>query len=84
MPYPLLQRYADPTRKLPPSVAQWFTALIAAVNYLLTGTQSGQGDPNGAVTADPGMTYRNTLGGAGATFWVKESGVDTNTGWVAK
>lgn len=43
----------------------------------------GEGDPNTVVTANPGSFYVNTLGGAGATFWVKESGTG-NTGWVAK
>lgn len=43
----------------------------------------GSGDPNTVVTANPGSIYMNTLGGAGATMWVKESGTG-NTGWVAK
>jgi len=45
---------------------------------------SGSGDPNGNVMASPGAVYTNTAGGAGATLWVKESGANTNTGWVAK
>lgn len=44
----------------------------------------GTGNPNGVVTASPPATYLNRAGGAGTTFWVKESGVNTNTGWVAK
>lgn len=44
----------------------------------------GSGDPNGVVTGSPGDTYVSTAGGAGTTFYVKESGVDTDTGWVAK
>src|SRR5687768_2426891 len=42
----------------------------------------GNGSPEGVVTAIPGGTYRNLLGGAGTTFWLKESGIG-NTGWVA-
>lgn len=44
----------------------------------------GNGSPEGVVTADCGDLYINREGGAGATFWVKESGNRTNTGWVAK
>jgi hypothetical protein len=44
----------------------------------------GTGDPNGVVTASPGVTFLNRAGGAATTFWVKESGVNTNTGWVGK
>lgn len=43
---------------------------------------SGSGDPNGAVVANPGDTYQNDTGGSGNTFWVKESGFATDTGWV--
>jgi hypothetical protein len=43
---------------------------------------SGSGDPNGVVTGSPGDTYQNDAGGSGNTFWVKESGVATDTGWV--
>jgi len=49
------------------------------------GLRSGsQATPNGNVTGSPGDVYLSTAGGAGATFWVKETGVATNTGWVAK
>lgn len=44
----------------------------------------GSGSPEGIVTADIGSTYRRIDGGAGTAFYVKESGNDTNTGWVAK
>jgi parallel beta-helix repeat protein len=43
---------------------------------------SGIGVP--AVTAPVGSTYRRTDGGAGTSFYVKESGGVTGTGWVAK
>jgi hypothetical protein len=45
---------------------------------------TGNGDPNGVVVGSPGALYTSTGGGAGVTLWVKESGVGTNTGWVAK
>lgn len=45
--------------------------------------RTGVGSPEGVVTAPPGSDYLNSLGGAGQTYWVKESGTG-NTGWVAK
>jgi hypothetical protein len=50
-----------------------------------TGTSifSGTGSPNGVAVGSPGDLYMNTLGGAGATLWIKESGASTNTGWTA-
>jgi hypothetical protein len=53
----------------PASTAQW---------------SAGAGNPNGVVVGSPGDIYSNTNGGANTTLWVKESGVGTNTGWVAK
>jgi hypothetical protein len=44
----------------------------------------GIGTPEGKVTASPGRLYGNLSGGAGLTLYVKESGTNTNTGWVAK
>jgi hypothetical protein len=43
----------------------------------------GSGTPEGAVTAPVGAIYSRTDGGAGTSFYVKESG-SGNTGWVAK
>jgi hypothetical protein len=45
--------------------------------------RKGTGTPEGVVTAPIGAVYHNTTGGAGTSFYVKESGTD-NTGWVAK
>lgn len=44
---------------------------------------AGSGTPEGVVAASVGSTYRRTNGGAGTSFYVKESG-SGNTGWVAK
>lgn len=43
----------------------------------------GAGSPEGVLTASIGSTYRRTDGGAGTSFYVKQSGAG-NTGWVAK
>lgn len=44
----------------------------------------GAGTPEGAVTGAVGDLFSRTNGGAGTTLYVKESGNNTNTGWVAK
>jgi len=43
----------------------------------------GAGSPEGVITAPIGSLYTRTNGGAGTTFYVKESGTG-NTGWTAK
>jgi hypothetical protein len=43
----------------------------------------GAGSPESVVSASPGSTWLRTDGGAGTSFYVKESGV-SSTGWVAK
>lgn len=44
---------------------------------------SGLGDPNTQVAANPGSLFMRLDGGTGTTLYVKESGTD-ETGWVAK
>lgn len=44
----------------------------------------GSGDPNGQITDSPPAVYFNTAGGASTTLYVKESGANTDTGWVGK
>ena len=43
----------------------------------------GTGSPEGVVTAPVGSTFHRTDGGAGTSYYVKESGTG-NTGWAAK
>lgn len=43
----------------------------------------GTGTPEAAVTAPVGSTFQRTDGGAGTSFYVKESG-SGNTGWIGK
>ena len=45
---------------------------------------SGAGSPAGVVVGSPGDMYSNTSGGATTTLYVKESGVATSAGWIAK
>lgn len=49
-----------------------------------TGVLVGTGSPNGQITASVGAIYRRLDGGAGTSFYVKESGANTDTGWVGK
>ena len=45
-------------------------------------TSIGRGSPAGLVSAAPGSDYRNLNGGAGATYWVKQTGTGSS-GWFA-
>lgn len=63
-------------------------ATISVTNYRAGGSRGsssfvGTGSPEGVLAAPVGAQYRRTDGGAGTTFYVKESGTG-NTGWVAK
>jgi len=49
----------------------------------MTSLINGTGSPEGVVTARVGSIYMRKDGGAGTSFYVKESGTG-NTGWVAK
>ena len=62
------------------------TGVYGIGTLMLNGSQfsSGSVAPNGVVVGSPGDYYTNKSGGAGTTLWVKESGVNTNTGWVGK
>jgi parallel beta-helix repeat protein len=42
----------------------------------------GTGTPNGNVTASPGSLYTQRDGASGNVLWIKETGTNTNTGWV--
>lgn len=66
-----------------------FYAAAVAGGYIQTGETGstrwyqGTGSPEGVVTASVGSLYSNTTGGAGTSFYVKETGTG-NTGWAAK
>ena len=51
--------------------------LVKLVNF-------GSGSPETVVTASPPALYLDEDGGATLTLYVKESGINTNTGWIAK
>lgn len=63
------------------------TAVIPAATAaatIATGAlwSSGLGDPNGVLVGSPGDMYSRKDGGIGTTFYVKETGVASNTGWT--
>lgn len=65
------------------SAGDWDFAGSVRVSGTTATQSSGTGSPEGVVTAVVGSTYTRTDGGAGTTFYVKESGTG-NTGWVGK
>lgn len=73
---PSLEHVDDPTAE------RNFNAIQAALNAL--GIYQGNGSPEGVVTAPRGSEYRRWDGGAGTSFYIKESAGTLNTGWVAK
>ena len=63
---------------------KWFQAVAQTLDGLSAIVLSGpDADPNGIVSASPGATYTRR-GGITSRLFVKESGVNTNTGWVGK
>lgn len=70
------------TGNISPIWVRWLGDFVETLQSLkLT---RGTGSPQGIVTGNPGDLYVSNTGGAGVTLWVKESGVLTATGWVAK
>jgi len=57
-----------------------FVTDSASFTRIMTGT----GTPEGNVTSNVGSIWLRTDGGSGTTLYVKESGTNSNTGWVAK
>ena len=69
-------------------VSHWGNYTLEALQVRLGGTTGpriiqGNGTPEGAVSAPKGSHFMRLDGGAGTSFYVKESGTG-NTGWVAK
>lgn len=64
---------------------KWLQVVQNALDALGAVTVQGDfADPNTNVVASPGAIYTTAAGGAGVTLWVKESGVNTDAGWVSK
>jgi len=65
-----------------PLVAQ-APVLFSRVRVGTVDIRTGAGTPEGSITAPVGSLFLRTDGGAGTSFYVKETGAG-NTGWVAK
>lgn len=61
---------------------RWVTNLTSCPGVLYS--YQSTGDPNGVVVGPTGAFCVNIGGGAGTTFYVKESSPTPSTGWVAK
>jgi len=62
----------------------WNIGFIDTMQYANATTHTdGSGTPEAVITAPVGSTFSRTDGGAGTSFYVKESGAG-NTGWIAK
>lgn len=76
----------DNTNDLGSPTARFRRVHLAELRFGTAGDRrvvSGTGSPEGAITAPVGSLWLRTDGGAGTTFYVKESGTG-NTGWAAK
>lgn len=72
-----------------PEVLQVLEEIVAAFNSqpVMVGNAqitSGTIAPNGRVLGNIGDLYVNRSGSTSTTLYVKESGTNTKTGWVAK
>ncbi len=72
-----LETFID--RELVPTVEKIRILTSALLDLLM----SGEGSPEGVVTAPVGTIYQRTDGGAGTSLYVKETGVGSS-GWTAK
>lgn len=69
-----------PPRNVDAATREWMSKMLDALDDRF---KSGEGSPEGVVTANPGCIYQRTDGAAATTLYVKTSGTG-NTGWTAK
>ena len=62
----------------------WLNSVRDGVNRVNGLVLSGEDTPENAVVASVGTIFLRSNGGANTTLYVKESGTNTDTGWVAK
>lgn len=70
--------YSDSSRE-----SFWKSGQFRFLSTLGPMIKFGKGSPEGIIAAPIGSTYHRIDGGAGTSFYVKESGTG-NTGWVGK
>lgn len=61
-------------------IADSITSISNKLSFVIIGT----GDPDTVQAAAVGALFLRSDGGTGTTLYVKETGTDTATGWVAK
>ena len=66
------------------STAQAVFPASVSVSGTVAKILSGTGSPQGVVAAPVGSIFLRTDGGTSTTFYVKETGTTTSSGWVAK
>ena len=71
-----LETFID--RELVPTVEKIRLLTSALLDLLM----SGEGSPEGVVTANPATLYQQTDGAPGSQIWVKQTGTGS-TGWTA-
>jgi len=65
-------------------VEEQFRRWRDVINVLIEYVHIGSGTPESVETGSVGHIFLRTDGGASTSIYIKESGTDTNTGWVAK
>lgn len=61
-------------------LSEWMEEITRQVN--LSTPIQGSGSPEGVVIASPTQLYMDTAGTASVILYIKQSGVDTDTGWI--
>jgi len=75
-----IEPYRDDT--LPERFLRWIESLRLKIRPIPL-YMEGDGSPEGVVYASRQTRYYNRTGSAGSLLYVKTTGKDANTGWVA-
>lgn len=75
-----LEPYRD--RELPERFLRWLDLLRVKLRPVPDFVE-GSGSPEGAVKAGEKTRYYNRTGGPGTYLYIKTTGADLDTGWVA-
>jgi hypothetical protein len=67
-----------------PELMEVLREMAATINVLAGRVFVCTGSPEGKIAADKGSLALRTDGGAGTSFYIKESGAGLATGWVGK
>lgn len=74
-----MNEFPFPPRNVDAASRDWMSKLKDALDERF---KSGEGSPEGVVTANSGCIFQRTDGGAGTSLYVKV-GDASNTGWAA-